>query len=94
MIEAVEDTPGAVGYFSLGRCEAEGADVKYIALDGVAPSVEAINNGEYDVLRPLGVVVAPPAAGHIGAFLEWAQSDEAIELIESRGFARPQTTTE
>lgn len=94
MVEAVQNTPGAIGYFSLGYGLSNGVDVTYLRLDGVEPTVQAINDGAYRVLRPLGVVVSPSPDDHVSAFLEWAASDEAVELIESRGFARSQQDAE
>ena len=94
MVEAVQNTPGAIGYFSLGFGISEQIDVTCLALDGVKPSVETVDDGAYKVIRPLGVVVSPQSDDEIVAFLEWTQSDEALDLIESRGFARPQTPSE
>jgi phosphate transport system substrate-binding protein len=94
MVEGLRDTPGAIGYFSLGYGLSEDVAVNYLELDGVEASVENINNGTYTVIRPLGVVTAVEADDEITGFLEWAQSAEAVELIESRGFARPGSQVE
>jgi phosphate transport system substrate-binding protein len=94
MVQAVEDTPGAIGYFSLGYAVSEGLDVNYLALDGAEATVESIGAGEYSAIRPLGVVSSPGAPDEIVDFVEWTQSDEAQALIESQGFAQPRSTTE
>ena len=94
MVQGVEDTPGAIGYFSLGYAVAEEVKVNYLALDGARASVEAIGDGTYEVIRPLGMVVSPSASGEVAAFVKWAQGDEAIALVESQGFARPRQSAE
>jgi phosphate transport system substrate-binding protein len=89
MVEGLRDTPGAIGYFSLGYGLSADVAVNYLELDGVEASVENINNGTYPVIRPLGVVTTADPGQEIDEFLEWALSPDAVELIESKGFARP-----
>lgn len=87
MIEGLQSTVGAIGYFSLGYGLSQEVPVNMLKLDGVAPSVATIEDGSYKVIRPLGVVTAEDAGEQIDAFLEWATSAKAVELIKSRGFA-------
>ena len=87
IINGLQATAGAIGYFSLGYGISEGIPVKFISLDGVEATVENINNGTYAVVRPLGVVTSPDATPEITAFLEWAASDEAVSLMEDNGYA-------
>ena len=87
MIEGLQSTVGAIGYFSLGYGLSQDVPVRYMELDGVEPTVENILNGSYKMVRPLGVVIASDASEEISAFFAWATSDEALELMESRGFA-------
>lgn len=87
MVNGVQSTVGAIGYFSLGYGVSRDVPVTFMELDGVAPTVENIEAGRYPVVRPLGVVTDPEPSAAVQAFLEWATSDEAVELIESNGFA-------
>lgn len=87
MIEGLQSTVGAIGYFSLGYGISQEIPVNMLKLDGVAPSVAAIEDGTYKVIRPLGVVTAEDAGEQIDEFLAWATSAKAVELIKSRGFA-------
>lgn len=87
MVNGVQSTVGAIGYFSLGYGVSRDVPVTFVELDGVAPTVENIDNGIYPVVRPLGVVTDPDPSPAVRAFLEWATSDEAVALIESNGFA-------
>jgi phosphate transport system substrate-binding protein len=87
MVDGLRSTVGAIGYFSLGYGISREIPVTFVELDGVTPSVENIRNGSYRVVRPLGVVTSPDAGPEIQAFLAWATSETAIELMESNGFA-------
>jgi len=87
MIDGLQSTVGAVGYFSLGYGLSQSIPVHYLALDGVEPTVENIKNGSYTVVRPLGIVTAVDAGEEIQSFAEWASSSAASGLIEKRGFA-------
>jgi len=86
MIEGVQSTAGAIGYFSLGYSISTDIPVTHVALDGVEPTVENIENGTYPVVRPLGVVTSPDASDAIVEFLAWATSDEADALLRANGF--------
>ncbi len=87
MIEGLQSTVGAIGYFSLGYGISQEIPVTMLELDGVAPTVANIENGTYTVIRPLGVVTAADAGEHVNEFLTQATSAEAVELIKNRGFA-------
>ncbi|MDO9557958.1 MAG: substrate-binding domain-containing protein [Coriobacteriia bacterium] len=87
MIEGLQSTVGAIGYFSLGQGLSQDVPVRYLELDGVAATVDNILNGSYKMVRPLGVVTASTPSADIAAFLEWATSSEVAELMKSRGFA-------
>ncbi len=87
MIEGLQSTVGAIGYFSLGYGISQEVPVNMLKLDSITPTVAAIEDGTYKVIRPLGVVTAEDAGEQIDAFLAWATSAEAVELIKSKGFA-------
>lgn len=87
MVDALRKTRGAVGYFSLGLGLSEDIPVNYLSLDGIEPSVQTIRDGEYKMVRPLGVVAKTPLREDVRALLEWAVTDEAVELMSERGFA-------
>lgn len=86
IINGLQSTAGAIGYFSLGYGISEDIPVTFLALDGVEATVENINNGTYAMVRPLGVVTSPDAAPEIVAFLEWAASGEVAALMEENGY--------
>lgn len=87
VVSGVEYTVGAIGYFSLGYGLSKDAGVVYPALDGVEPCVETIRDGSYRPVRQLGVVTSPDPSPAVSAFLEWATSEAAADLVESNGYA-------
>ncbi len=87
MIDGLQSTVGAVGYFSLGYGLSQDVPVHYLKLDGVEPTVQNIKNGSYKVVRPLGIVTAGEPGEEVQRFVEWASSSSASALIENRGFA-------
>ncbi|MDZ4064023.1 MAG: substrate-binding domain-containing protein [Coriobacteriia bacterium] len=87
MVDGLQKTPGAVGYFSLGLGLSRDIPVNYLKLDGVEATVANIENGAYEMVRPLGVVAKRPARQQIADFLEWATGDEAADLMQRKGFA-------
>ncbi len=87
MIDGLQSTVGAIGYFSLGYGLSQDVPVHYLKLDGVDPTVENIKNGSYKVVRPLGIMTATDADEAIQKFVEWSSSSAASALIEERGFA-------
>jgi len=87
MAEALEKTPGAIGFLSLGQATARSPHVSIKSLDGVAPSIEAIESGRYRMVRPLGVVTAPDAPPRVREFVKWAAGPDAALVMEKRGYA-------
>lgn len=86
MVNGIESTQGSIGYISLGYGLSNGVKVDYPALDGVAPSVESIRNGSYRIVRPLGIVTSAHPTPEVTAFLEWAKSETACEMLETNGY--------
>lgn len=86
MVDGLQKTPGAVGYFSLGLGLSRDLPVNFLMLDGVEPTVANIENRTYKMVRPLGVVTKRPAAPRIAEFLEWATGSEAVDLMKQEGF--------
>jgi phosphate transport system substrate-binding protein len=87
MVDGVQSTAGAIGYFSYGYGLSRAVPVSYVALDGVAPTVENVSNGTYPLLRPVGVVISSEASPEVAAFLEWTTSREAAEIMRANGYA-------
>jgi phosphate transport system substrate-binding protein len=87
MVDALQTTSGAIGYFSLGYAVSQQVPVTLLSLDGVEPTVANIESGTYPVVRPLGVVTRSGAPEPVRAFIKWITSDEARRIMVAKGYA-------
>jgi phosphate transport system substrate-binding protein len=92
-IKTVAGNPLAIGYVSIGTAEYEtmhGTPIRLLAVDGVPANRETVISGEYPITRPLLFVTHGEVDPLAAAFLEFAQSSDVDELIESQYFVPPQ----
>jgi phosphate transport system substrate-binding protein len=62
-------------------------DIKMIAIDGVAPTVENIQNGTYPVVAPVYAVTwAGNDNPNVQKLLDWILSEEGQYIIEETGY--------
>ncbi len=88
-IKTVAGNPDAIGYVSIGSAEYEAqhdAAIKLLPLDGVAASVENVQNGAFPLARPLNLVTRSEPAGIIKAFIEFARSRQVDDLVMAQYF--------
>lgn len=86
VIEAVKSNPSAIGYASLSAVEGQ-EGVKTVTVGGVECTEENVLNGSYKIQRPFVMVTAKDAelSEAAQAFMDFAASSEASELIRSAG---------
>ena len=84
VIAAVASNPNAIGYASLSSVD---ETVKAITVDGVAPTEETVLDGTYAIQRNFNFIVSDSAelSDAANAFIEWATSAEASDLIAGAG---------
>lgn len=84
VISAVAANPLAIGYASLS---AVGDTVKMVTVDGVECSEDTVLDGSYAIQRPFVFVTneSAPLSAAAQAFLDFAVSPEAAELIRTAG---------
>ncbi len=90
-LKLVAQTPGAIGYVSIGSAQFEaeqGMSIKLLPAGGVAASVENVANGTFPIARTLHLVTAKdaPLSEPARQFLEFAQSVAVHDLIEGLQF--------
>lgn len=84
MLTTVAGNPAAIGYVSLGSLS---DDVKAIKVDGVAATVEDINNGTYKVARPFLVAYKDGSLTDVAQdFLNYIMSDDGQAIINEEGY--------
>lgn len=84
MLTTVAGNPAAIGYVSLGSLS---DDVKAIKVDGVAATVEDINNGTYKVARPFLVAYKDGSLTDVAQdFLNFIMSDDGQAIVNEEGY--------
>ena len=64
-----------------------GSDVKLLAIDGVAPTVENIRSESYPVCSTLYMVTREGEKNpNVRALMDWILSEQGRELIEKSGY--------
>ncbi|RVU98077.1 phosphate ABC transporter substrate-binding protein [Coriobacteriales bacterium OH1046] len=86
VITAVGSSENAVGYVSLSAVEGQG-DVRAVMVDGVVCSEDTVKDGSYAIQRPFNLVISESAtlSDAAQAFIDFATSDEASDLIRGAG---------
>ena len=84
VIAAVASNPNAFGYASLSAVE---DTVKAVTVGGVAATEETVQDGSYQIQRPFVFVTKDGAEENAAAqaFMEFALSEEAADLIRGAG---------
>lgn len=88
MVGSIAGNPNAIGYASLSSVN---DTVKAVSVNGVVCSEETIKDGSYEIQRPFvmitkeGTELSPAAQ----AFLDYAKSDAAAEIIAIAGAVAP-----
>lgn len=80
---------GAIGYVSIGYLS---PGIVALAVEGVAPDKETIENGSYAITRPFLLVSTPTPKGEVTAFLQFVRSP-AGQAIVQRTYGRASTGT-
>ena len=91
ILETVEyrNLPNALGYsFRFFCTEMMKSEVKLLAIDGIAPTVENIRSNAYPLTSTLYAIrlksnVENP---NVNALWDWLQTNQAAELVEKSGY--------
>jgi len=87
MVDGLVGTPGALGYFSYGFAVSKKVPVRLLALDGVSPSVENVQNDTYKMTRGLGIVTKRKTSPVTEEFVDYLTSRRAAGVMARFGFA-------
>ncbi len=86
LVQGVSGDPYAIGYFGFAYFEENASQLRDLAIEGVAPTADTVNAGEYALARPLfiysdaGVMAAKPqVAAFINFYLTYV-NDEVIDV--------------
>ena len=80
MQDAVSKTPYSVGIGSWSSALGDGAEVKAIAVDGVAP-----DNHTYPMVAPLGIGYLADRKADVQPLIDWLLSDQGKQALQKLG---------
>lgn len=89
MMTTVAGDPASIGYISLGSLN---DTVKAVKIDGVAPSVDAINDGSYTISRPFIIATKGDISAVTQDFIDYIMSTDGQDVVESKGYIRVEDT--
>ena len=81
--QAVSITPGAIGYVSLEYVD---DSLKAFSIGGVAPTVDNVISGIYEINRPLLMVTNGEPEGLASDYLAFILSEEGQQILRDSGF--------
>ena len=84
-----ENSKGAIGFSFRFYVEGmiKNPDIKMIAIDGIAPTVENVKNGSYPIVAPVYAVTYEGNDNpNVARLVEWVLSDEGQYIIEQTGY--------
>ena len=81
--QAVSITPGAIGYVSLEYVD---DSLKAFSIGGVAPTVDNVISGIYEINRPLLMVTNGEPEGLAEDYLAFILSEEGQQILKDSGF--------
>lgn len=84
MMTSVAGNPSAIGYISLGSLDE--TQVKALNIDGVAATVENINNGTYPVSRPFNIATGATVSDVAQDFINFILSAEGQAVVVEGGY--------
>lgn len=79
----VAQTPGAIGYLGLGYVSKK---VKAVRINTIECTKDTIRSGKYPLSRPLYMYTNGIPEGTVKTFIDYVQSRQGQELVESEGF--------
>lgn len=83
MKTAVANDPNGIGYVSVGHMDKSTAPVIF---DGVAPTIDNVKNGAYQIARGLFSNTKGEPTGLVKKFIDFLFSPEGQELVAKNGF--------
>jgi len=87
MLDALETTPGALGYSALGLLrQRQPRSVQVLALDGVTPNAETLTSGVYPWLMPFYLVHRADPSPALDRFLGYLWGPDGRRVLEEYGY--------
>lgn len=85
VLDGLNNRPGTVGIVNVGSSLTERQNVKTLALGGVLPSAETVQNGKYALYGERGIVTRGVPEGAVKRFLDFVDSPAGQKVLSRRG---------
>lgn len=85
MAEMIKTTPNAIGF--LASTLVQENKLRALSLDGVAPSMQNVQNGKYKMRRNLGIVTKGQPKGLSEKFINFIFSSKGQKILLKNGYA-------
>ncbi|QGU00388.1 Phosphate ABC transporter, substrate-binding protein PstS [Candidatus Syntrophocurvum alkaliphilum] len=82
----VKENENTIAYVSSGLVNQNPDEITALSVDGVAPTIENINDGLYTIGRPLLLVTKSEPSAKQQAFIDYLQTESAHEVITDLGY--------
>ena len=82
----VMDNADTIGYVSSGLVNQNPDKLIPLSVDGIAPTLENINSGQYKIGRPLLILSKNEPDSYEQSFLDYLQSDQCMKVVEEMGY--------
>jgi ABC-type phosphate transport system substrate-binding protein len=86
MVESIAAASGAIGYASL---RSQTPQVRPLRLDGIPPSVAAIQQGKYPLVIPVLLVTQGAPGAGARSFLAFVRGRDGQPVLQNQGFVSP-----
>ncbi|MFO0519028.1 MAG: substrate-binding domain-containing protein [bacterium] len=87
--DILETTPGAIGPSTLAQIESEKRQLVALTLDGRAPTLANLANGEYPHHKELHLISQQNPPVHVQRFIDFVRSDQGRRILSAAGHAAP-----
>jgi len=83
--DLAERVPSSLSASTLTQIIAERRALRVVAIDGVEPSLEALENGSYPYPKTLDFIMSPRTSPHAEAFIAFLRSSTGQAAMRSKG---------
>ncbi|MEL6492949.1 MAG: substrate-binding domain-containing protein [Cyanobacteria bacterium J06621_3] len=87
IIDALQTTPHSIGTLSLAKATTQSLPINHISLNGVTPTADSIDSGNYEMHRTLGIVWYKAPSETTQGFIDFIFSEAGSSALEAAGFA-------
>lgn len=84
-IEAISNTPGAIGTSTLTQVATGKLPLKVLAFDGASPNLTSLSNGSYRLFKPLFLVTTSRTSPAARQFADFVRSPQGARILAQSG---------